>query len=300
MFKFLTIMMLLFLASCEEQGFKTSKKFIDGSVVDAETLNLGRQVYFEYCMACHGITGEGNGPAAKGSNPPPRNFTQGLYKFGLVKNSALPTDDDFHRIIKHGLKGTGMLAWDVSDQQIFAVTQFIKTFAPQVWEKGDKSSLVEKISLSADPYGIARESSAIERGKEVYHFVANCQACHRAYLSKDEMVAMNKKVNGTDLKEVDPTMYDIKIQESEYYLHDNKEVKAKYLPPDFTWSEVRSASTVEEIAQRLCAGVTGTGMPAWCGAISDEDLWSVAYYVKSLMNIKGDFEKRRMLYPFPK
>lgn len=293
-----TILLFLFfmtLMSCQETGFKTGKTFIDGQSVDTQTLNLGRQVYIEYCMACHGITGEGNGPAAKGSVPPPRNFTQGLYKFGLSKDGALPTDEDFARIIKHGLNGTGMLAWDVSPKQIYAVTQYIKTFAPEVWEKGDAANVGKKVELQNDPYGVARIESAVARGKDVYHATASCQSCHMAYVSASEFSEINKRISGTAITEIDQTMYDLKVQESEYYLYEHKDKTVKFLPPDFTWHETRSARTVEEIAYRLCAGVTGTGMPAWCGVVPDDDVWALSYYVKSLMNLKNNFGARNEL-----
>jgi len=293
--RFSLILLCLLFSSCEETGFKDSKTFIDGRTASKQTLSLGKQVYLEYCMACHGMNGEGNGPASKGSIPAPRNLTQGLYKFGLVKNNALPTDKDFHRIIKKGLHGTGMLPWDVSDDQIDAVIQYIKTLAPQIWEGKDKSLVGEKIELGVDPYGLARKNSGVERGKEVYHVVANCQSCHQAYVTKDELNVITKKVTGTPASEFDPTIYNLKIQESEYYLYENKERRMKFLPPDFTWHTIRSANTVEEIAQRLCAGITGTGMPAWCGAIPDDDIWAAAYYTKSLMDLRGKHTERTLL-----
>lgn len=289
---FILCFSFLFLFGCDETGFKTGKKFIDGKTVDAKTLNLGRQVYIEYCMACHGITGEGNGPAAKGSVPPPRNFTQGIYKFGLSKDGGLPSDEDFSRIIMHGLKGTGMLAWDISSQQAFAVTQYIKTFAPQVWEKGDPASVGKPVELKQDPWGLARSSSAVERGKEVYHAVTSCQSCHMSYVSPKEFSDINKKINGQTVSSVDPSNYELKQQDSEYFLHEHKDQTVKNLPPDFTWNEIRSASTVSEIALRICAGVSGTGMPAWCGTVSDDDVWALAYYVKSLTELKGNTKAR--------
>ena len=282
----------LILASCEESGFKSEKTFIGNQVVSAKTLNLGRQVYIEYCMGCHGLSGEGNGPASKGSNPPPRNLTQGLYKFGLVKDGGLPTDEDFKRIIQKGLHGTGMLAWDISDEQTLAVTHYLKTFAPQVWESKDQQKGIP-ISLVSDPFGLARKTFAIERGREVYHLVANCQSCHRAYVTQEELNTISMKVNNTPASEFDPTMYDLKIQESEYYLYQYKDRKAKYLPPDFTWHQMRSALNEKELAERLCAGVTGSGMPAWCGVVSDEDVWALAYYVKNISEIKGNIKKRQ-------
>lgn len=291
--RFLCLLVLtVIMSSCEETGFKTGKTFIDGQSVDTATLNLGRQVYIEYCMACHGMTGEGNGPAAKGSVPPPRNFTQGLYKFGLSKDGALPSDEDFSRIIKKGLHGTGMLAWDVAPQQVYAVTQYIKTFAPQVWEKGDAANVGKKVQLQSDPWGVARIESAVSRGKDVYHATASCQSCHMAYVSGSEFNEINKRINNSAPGEIDASMYDLKIQDSEYYLYENKEKHVKYLPPDFTWHDVRSAKTVEEIAYRLCAGVAGTSMPAWCGTVPDDDVWALSYYVKSLMDIKGNLQAR--------
>ena len=59
---------------------------------------LGKSVYAEYCMACHGVDGKGNGVASKGLVPPPRNFTLGLYKFGKVVAGDLPHDEDMTHI----------------------------------------------------------------------------------------------------------------------------------------------------------------------------------------------------------
>ena len=39
------------------------------------------EIYAQRCMGCHGANGDGLGPAAERLNPPPRDFTLGLYKF---------------------------------------------------------------------------------------------------------------------------------------------------------------------------------------------------------------------------
>jgi mono/diheme cytochrome c family protein len=294
--KFILLLLLsTLLTACDGIDFKESKTFLGGQQVDAKTLNLGKQVYIEYCMSCHGEKGDGNGIAAKGSVPPPRNFTQGLYKFGYVKDSGLPTDEDFKRIIQGGLHGTGMLKWDISDRQTYAVTQYIKTFAPQVWEVED-GTVGEPIDVANDPYGLARKQFAIEKGKEIYHQVANCQACHRAYVTKDELAKIYAKYNkGEKLTDFDDEMYKLKLQESEYYFHDSKDRYAKFLPPDFTWHEVRSAQTVNDLYMRLVAGVTGSGMPAWKDVITDDEIWAVAYYVKSLMEMKDSSLRKELM-----
>ncbi|MBL7665605.1 MAG: c-type cytochrome [Bacteriovoracaceae bacterium] len=284
----------LILLGCSKGDFKEGKTFIGDQHVSADTLNLGKQVYTEYCLSCHGVLGDGNGPAAKGSVPPPRNFTQGLYKFGWVKDSGLPTDADFQRIIQGGLHGTAMLQWDVSDEQTYAVTQYIKTFAPQVWENKDNAPGTP-IDVMPDPYGLARKEFAIKKGKAVFHLAANCQSCHRGYATKSELDAMAKEFNYTKIDELPSDFYDLKIQESEFYFHDSKDRLAKVLPPDFTWHEVRSANSVEDIYKRVTSGVTGSGMPPWRDVIQDDEIWAVSYYVQSLREMKNTEARKELM-----
>jgi mono/diheme cytochrome c family protein len=288
---FLLVLALVTLASCSDGGFKEDKVFLGKYVVKKDTLSLGKQVYVEYCSACHGLTGDGNGVASRGTVPPPRNFQQGLYKFGTVKEGGLPTDADFERIIMHGLNGTAMLKWDVKGNQIDAVIQYIKTFAPQVWEGKDKVA-GEPINVTKDPF-VGNVLHAINKGKEIYHITASCQSCHRAYATKSELNIMSKKLNDEGMDEFDDDMYVPKLQDSDYYFHDSKERTAKFLPPDFTFNEIRSVRTsksgkvnVSDIYKRLVSGVTGTAMASWRDVITDEEIWATSYYIKSLMDIK--------------
>lgn len=281
----LSIFFLTFFVSCSDNTFLEDKIFAGGVVAKKEEINSGKVLYMEYCMACHGVNGDGKGVAAKGLAVPPRDFTKGIFKFGKVPSGELPHDEHLIHIIKTGLAGTGMLPWDVSEQQAHNIVQYLKTFSPKTWEVADKKLGVEVVP-SKDPYGEAYRDSAIQRGKEVYHLVANCQSCHRAYATKDELDEMNLKVNGKKYADYDPAIYNLKPQDGEY--------PAKNLPPDFTWHSVRSAKTVEELWVRLASGVGGTTMPAWKGTIEDDDIWAVAYYVKSLMDLK-DTKERKIL-----
>ena len=62
----------------------TEAQTLGGKSIDAQTLNRGRELYILNCYACHGAKGDGNGPAAPGLRPPPRNFKQGFYKFAAT------------------------------------------------------------------------------------------------------------------------------------------------------------------------------------------------------------------------
>jgi mono/diheme cytochrome c family protein len=72
----------------------------------------GKAVYDQHCAACHGDTGDGNGPAAVWLYPKPRNFSAGLYKIQSTPSGSLPTDEDLHRSITRGLGGSSMPAFN--------------------------------------------------------------------------------------------------------------------------------------------------------------------------------------------
>ena len=115
-------------------------------------------------MACHGVDGKGNGVSSKGLVPPPRNFTLGLYKFGKVVAGELPHDEDMVHIIQNGLNGSAMFPWDISDGQALAVWQYIKTFAPDVWEGKDKE-LGKPLVAKNDPFGLTSKKFCHSKGK---------------------------------------------------------------------------------------------------------------------------------------
>lgn len=277
---------LLTFVGCSESHFKEDKVYAGGVYAKAEVLNKGKSIYTEYCMACHGVNGDGKGVAAKGMTVPPRDFTKGIYKFGSVASGELVHDEDLFRTLDNGLHGTAMQPWDLAEDQKFAVVQYLKSFAPAVWEGKDKKLGVQIIA-GKDPYGEARKESAIERGREVYHAVAQCWNCHRAYVSKADLSSLNEKVNGKPLTEFDPTMYDTKSQPSDH--------GQPTIPPDFTYDRVRSAETVEELYVRIAAGVGGTTMPSWKGTIQDDEIWAVAYYVRSLMDMRATPARKALM-----
>ena len=126
------------LVGCEPSDFREGVIMAGGKYVPADTLNKGKQIYQEYCMACHGVNGDGKGVAAKGLEVPPRNFTLGIIKFGDVVSGERPHDEAIYKTLDHGLNGTAMLPWDLKEEQKEAVWQYIKTFSPDTWVGKDK------------------------------------------------------------------------------------------------------------------------------------------------------------------
>ncbi len=291
----LTALTLLLFVGCEPNEFKEGVVMAGGQYVPAATLNKGKQIYSEYCMACHGVNGDGNGVASKGLQPPPRNFKLGIIKFGNVVSGELTHDDAVYKSFKHGLNGSAMLPWDLKQGQMVAVWQYIKTFAPDTWIGKDKK-LGEKLDRQTfkDPFTMARKEQAIELGKKVYHVEANCQSCHRGYVTLAEYDAMSKELTGDGIDELDEDFYQLKIQGSD---HDYQ-----VIPPDYTWHELRSVRTgdkeIEDIYLRLLAGVGGTGMPAWKDTLEDHKIWALAYYVNHLRSFKDSPKRKNFVSRF--
>ncbi len=86
----------------------------------AEAATTGAEIFKNYCTACHGPQGHGDGPAGASLDPAPRN---------LPELSATATDDYLFWRISTGKPGTAMSAWKgiLSDEQIWQVVTFIRT-----------------------------------------------------------------------------------------------------------------------------------------------------------------------------
>jgi mono/diheme cytochrome c family protein len=290
------------LVACEEEQF-TKSMTLGGKQVSAETLNLGKEEYTHYCRACHGDQGNGKGPAALGLRPPPRDFTQGKFKFAAVESGSLPNDEDFRRIVKKGLHGTAMLEWDVPDGELANIIQYIKTFSPK-WLKEKPGA---PIVPTPDPWP-GQEQAAIQRGKELYHVTTQCAGCHPNYATKADVAAMTMKLKKFQVTSFRDDMYGSILKESEYRTtlapvdeppateHAKHETKGEahgakaegakgeehgaktagkaeaakpnyyyvnILPPDFTRQPLRSGTELEDLYRTIAAGVGGTAMPSW-------------------------------------
>lgn len=284
-------------------GPMTQDMTLGGMVIPASMLEDGRLAYHRYCRQCHGDHGDGKGPAALGLVPAPRDFTKGAFKFLSVENGQLPTDEDLKRIIRGGLKGTAMLPWDISEPELDAVVQYIKTFKPECppdkpkdkclsrWEKAKKptTSLPLPANPNTDPAKIAELTA---RGKLLYH-MKGCNSCHPSYVTREEYYKMTKAWTANP---VNPEM------RLDPYVPELKEAIpfGKIMPPDFSFRVLRSGERVEDIFRTITAGVGP--MPTWKNE-PEADRWALAYYVHSLLELRdtpAGWELRRTLDEQPK
>lgn len=250
-----------------------------GQEVSVDVLEQGREQYVQNCYACHGMAGDGKGPASHYYRPPPRDLTQGLYKFGGVVD-GLPHDEDFVRIIERGLVGTPMLEWDIPDAELHPIIQYVKSLS-HVWQEAEE--LGQRIPVDTDTWQ-GQEQAATARGKQVYHGLATCQQCHPAYATKQEMFDASRAVGNRPLTEFRSQPFQSETKESQYEADGKKMV---IMPPDFLFNEVRSGHDVKDLYRIISAGIPGTAMPTWYGALPAPDVWAMAYYVQSLIAMRG-------------
>lgn len=91
---------------------------------DDATLEEGKSLYQANCSSCHGIGGEGDGPASGGLDPKPQNLAE--------SQSRLSDDYLFWRISEGGLMepfNSLMPAWKglLNDDQIWQVITYVRT-----------------------------------------------------------------------------------------------------------------------------------------------------------------------------
>ena len=282
---------MLALAACHAQNPPAFQhgEVLGGEKVSAASLNRGRAVFTQYCRACHGDSGEGNGPASAGLRPPPRNFTRGIFKFGstVPVNGAptLPSDADFDRIVHDGLHGSAMLAWDIPQPEFHDLVQYIKTFSPK-WKTEVPGASLQP---SPDPWA-TKGALAVEQGRKLFHGLAQCSACHPAYANKQEIAAFVKELQPN----APPPTFRADIfapspVESIEYSVDGKH-PLRILPPDFLHSHlksIRAKSELPDLYRVIALGIPGAGMPPWRDTLSEAQLWAIAHYVQSLVDARG-------------
>ena len=227
------------------------------TLVATQDTTAGKQIYTKWCAGCHGDNGAGDGPAAKHMIPPPRDFTGAVYQIRSTPSSQLPTDADLLRSIDEGLFGTAMPGWKsrLSDRQRRDVLAYIKTFSTFF---ADTTQRPQPIKFGNAPGG-GSGAEALKVGRQFYDSIG-CRKCHGDLGRGDGPSAPTLK---------DDAQHPIFAAN----LHEN-------------W-RFNGGGTVEDIYRRLRTGLDGTPMPSFGDLIenkflTDEQLWRVAQYVRSL------------------
>jgi cytochrome c oxidase cbb3-type subunit I/II len=224
-----------------------------------EWTSYGKQVYLRRCVGCHGVNGDGNGPAAAFfQKDRPRNFTLGVFKFRLTPSGSMPDDGDLLRTITRGVRGTAMPSWhELPEKDRLAVIQYIKYELAVDRSKPDKPYLYFVEEPPKAPLFIgqppAPSPELVKHGQDVWK-QAKCWECHGDGGKGDGEKAAGLK---------DDFGFPIP-------------------PANLTTGQFKSGAGVKDIFRTMSTGLSGTPMPSFSDSLPEADRWALSYYVLSL------------------
>ena len=256
------------------------------------TLRESAEMYRTQCQHCHGVSGGGDGPTAPYLDPPPRDYRQGIFKWTAVADKAQPRREDLYEILHQGVYMTAMPSFArFSPAELHGLVDYVRLLAMRgqverllrvTWEDGDPITpeLVQETYtdvwdrwLGADEKLIAFEGEVpeatperIAQGRELFMDAkkGNCFSCHGDRGLGD----------GASAKEEDPETGELAWVLNEW----GQPAK----PRNLRQGLYRGGHRPIDIYRRVYAGINGTPMPASSGILTEDEIWSVVHYVRSL------------------
>jgi len=282
------------------------------------TLRESAQMYRVQCLHCHGATGGGDGPTGEYLAPRPRDYRQGKFKWIDVDRNQRPRREDLYTILHEGVYRTSMPSFArFSRGELEGLIDYVRLLAI----RGEVESLMVNDVINSD-YGDLPVGSAVEnyelvwdrwlsgpstykyfdgevphldeikaedlaRGDELFHGeVAACSTCHgdlgrgdgassREDIDLDGSVVSRKKLDewGEFLETSMGDKGALSGDEAKPYASN---------PRNLQVGNYRGGGRPVDLYRRIKYGISGTIMPAASSELTDEDIWALVYYVRSL------------------
>jgi cytochrome c oxidase cbb3-type subunit 2 len=207
----------------------------------------GADVYRRYCVTCHGEHGDGAGEFAPYTNPKPRDFRRGTFKWRSTPSGSLPLVTDLEHTIRDGVYWSAMPSFfPLSERARRDVIAYIQTFS-QRWTS-DQAEM--PLTIAPEP---AHTPPSVAKGREVYE-KQNCAHCHGDRGAGDGPAAK--------------TLTD--------------DWGNAILPFDLTKGHMKGGTTGADLYRVFMTGLNGTPMPSFVDSIAPDDAWDLVHYIQSL------------------
>ncbi len=217
--------------------------------IEPALLAVGQRSYSAHCAACHGEKGDGKGLQAGRLSPRPRDFTTGVYELRSTPTGSLPTDQDLFETISRGIHGTAMVPWiALPEHERWALVAWLESFSKRFAEEPPGPAVVVPSAPPETP-------ALVERGRVLYQRMS-CASCH----------GISGRGDGP----------------SAATLQDQAGRPAH--PTDLTQGRFERGSGMADIFLTLRTGMDGSPMPAWGTALSPDETWALAAYVRRLLS----------------
>lgn len=245
-------------------------------------LQHGAAVYEQRCLACHGVTGDGNGPAAAFLQPRPRDYRRGIFKFTSTPYGAKPRREDIERTIRRGITGTSMPSFALlSDEDVQAVVDYVLALAM----RGELEILLASTAESEDELDPDMVDELVSSAPELWQAAAGAIVLPevRMPVFSEETVAAGKeafltkgcsKCHGEDGRGL--TQGNVGTDAWGFSTR----------AADLTSGMLRGGRRPLDIYRRISSGINGTPMPSFHDALANEPetIWNLAHYVLSVSN----------------
>lgn len=268
-------------------------------------------LYRQHCAECHGLSGDGAGPAAAVLNPYPRDFRNGLFKYTRTTYGAKPVWEDLDWALRRGNPGTSMPSFDtLPGREIAALIEYVKYLSirgqtelylleleEDEYDPLDMDRVIEEgVLWTAGLWGEAggqvvaaprppptdtprRLAASVATGRAFFLSEnAKCYQCHGPEgRGNGEQSALYDDWNKEKINK-DPSWFQLPLQ--------------RLRPRDFTQGIFRGGDRPIDIYWRVHTGINGTPMPpagpgpGSAGAFTAEEIWHLVHYVRSLAKLK--------------
>jgi mono/diheme cytochrome c family protein len=265
-------------------GSPSDPKLIGGDPQDAQLLKRGAEVYRRNCQQCHGVTGDGDGPAAQYLTPRPRDYRRGIFKFASTPYGSKPRREDLLRTIERGVVGTSMPSFrlmprrdlDAVLEYVLALThrgeleQLLITQAEAEEALSDEAA-DELVQSIVDRWTSARDN-VVEPASKSPPITVESIAAGAALFQKRECF----KCHGRDGR--GGLAGGIEVGNDAWGRKDPA--------ADLTSGMLHGGQSPLDVYRRISSGINGTPMPAFRDSFPNEPdaMWQLVHYVLSLAN----------------
>lgn len=283
----------------EQCGTPLNPRLLGNSTIERAHLRHGAVVYERNCNRCHGVNGDGNGPAAPSMSPRPRNYLPGIFKFTSTTYGAKPLREDLLRTIRRGITGTSMPSFKLlpsRDQE--AVVDYVLALT----HRGELEALLAdaaefdgQIDLNEVPKmaetALARWVSA--RSQVVYPLspmpiitADRVRAGKEAFLTKGCSKCHGEDGRGQTKENIGVDSWGLPTKAA-----------------DLTSGMLRGGTESLDIYRHIDSGINGTPMPGFRTSLQQEPetVWNLVAYVLYLSNERrnGAIPPAGILKPLP-
>lgn len=274
-------------------GTPSRPLLLGGSKQDERELEHGEAIYRQNCQQCHGVTGDGNGPAAQYLTPRPRDFRRGIFKFTSTPYGFKPRRGDLLRTVQQGVVGTAMPSFRLlPERDREAVVEYVlalthrgeleRLLAAQADAEGEVTD-EGTTALVKNLLGQWKESSdkVVEPATPMPPITPETIAAGKAIFEKRECF----KCHGRDGR--GGLAGGIEVGNDAWGRKDPA--------ADLTSGMLHGGQMPLDIYRRISSGINGTPMPAFKEALASEPetIWDLTHYVLSL----ADQRRRGVQFP---